>query len=182
MKEVEVKILEIDREKIEKTLIGLNAKKVLDDDILTLFFDFKDGNIWRGKDVLRLRQDRQKIELTYKRVCFEKETKVAEEYTVQVSDLDTATKILQNLGLSIIEKMEKHRTSYILGDVRFDIDRYSGDYAFIPEFLEIEGALELIHKYALILGFQANDCLPWSTDDLIRFYAKEENVNKESVS
>jgi adenylate cyclase class IV len=66
--------------------------------------------------------------------------------------------------------MEKHRLSYKIGSVRFDIDRYTGEYRFIPEFLEIEGPEEDIKKYAKLLGFQERDCLPWSTDELISRY------------
>ena len=52
--------------------------------------------------------------------------------------------------------MEKHRVSYRLDKLRFDIDRYFGSYAYIPEFMEIEAEnVDLIHKYAALLGFKA---------------------------
>ncbi len=171
MKEVEVKILEIDRPKIEKALVGLNAQKVFDGELVTLFFDFEDNSIRKGKNVLRLRKDPHKTELTYKHVHFEREAKVAEEYSVEVSDLDTTIKILEKLGLSVTEQMQKHRISYKLEGTRFDIDHYGGKYEFVPEFLEIEGEVNLIHKYAMLLGFQEKDCLPWSTDELLRYYS-----------
>ena len=120
---------------------------------------------------MRLRQDSQKTELTYKEVRFTRAAKVAEEYSVEVSDFEVMTKILQNLGLSVVEKMEKHRVSYKICNIRFDIDSYYGVYGFIPEFLEIEGEIDLIHKYATLLGFKVEDCLPWSTQDLIRKYS-----------
>lgn len=43
MEEIEVKILEVNRTKIERTLAGLGAKKVFDGNLETLFFDFKEG-------------------------------------------------------------------------------------------------------------------------------------------
>lgn len=172
MKELEVKILEVNRIKIEETLAGLDAKKVFDGDVETLFFDFKDGTIIIAKNVLRLRKEQDKTELTYKKVHATQTAKVAEEYSVEVSNLETMKKILENLGLSITESMQKHRVSYTLDHVRFDIDRYSGDYGYIPEFLEIEAEnIDLIHKYAALLGFKAKDCLPWSTNELIRHYS-----------
>ncbi len=173
MKEVEFKILEIDRIKIEKALFVLNAQKIFDAELLTLFFDFKDGSIRKRQDVLRLRKDSKKTELTFKHVHFEQTAKIADEYTVEVSDLDPMVKILQQLGLSVTQKMQKHRVSYALEGVRFDIDRYSGEFGFVPEFLEIEGEVDQIHKYAALLGFQEKDCLPWSTDDLLRYYAEK---------
>lgn len=174
MQEIEVKILEIDRQKVVKTLTGLGAEKVFDGEVLTLFFDFQDGQIHKRKDVLRLRKEQDNVELTYKKIQAGGTVKVAEESSVQVSDLETTLKILQNLGLSVTQKMQKHRISFKLGSVRFDIDRYSDEYAFIPEFLEIEGPLDCIRKYAEILGFREKDCLPWSTDELIRHYSAKE--------
>jgi adenylate cyclase, class 2 len=174
MKEIEVKILEVNRAKVEKTLTNLGAKKVFDGAIKTLFFDFKKGTIFRQKNVLRLRKEQDKIELTYKKVHFTSKSKTAEEYSVGVSSLETTEKILENLGLSVIESMHKHRVSYKLDDARFDFDLYSGKYGFIPEFLEIEAEnIDLIYKYVAMLGLKVKDCLPWSTAELIRHYSSK---------
>jgi predicted adenylyl cyclase CyaB len=173
MKEIEVKILEVNRKKIEQILVNHGAKKVFNSDIQTLFFDFpKNHSISKAKDVLRLRREPDKTELTYKKVHANKSAKTAEEYSVDVSNLETMKRILENLGLAVTECMRKHRVSYMLNHARFDIDRYLGDYGYIPEFLEIEAEnIELIHDYAELLGFKAKDCLPWSTNQLIRHYA-----------
>ena len=172
MEETEVKILEIDSQKVVKTLkTDLNAAEVFDGEVQTLFLDTKDGQIHKKGDVLRLRKEQDRVELTYKKIRPDKTVKTADETSVQVSGLETALTILQALGFTVTQNMQKHRTSYTLGGVRFDIDRYSGEYGFIPEFLEIEGSVEEIMKYAEKLGFQEKDCLPWSTDELIKHYA-----------
>jgi adenylate cyclase, class 2 len=172
MKEIEVKILEVNRVKVEEALSSLGAKKIFDGDIQTLFFDFKDGRIINSKDVLRLRIEQKKAELTYKKVRITETAKVAEEYSVDVSSLETMKKILENIGLAVTENMQKHRISYIIDHTRFDIDRYTGAYEYIPEFMEIEAEnVDLIHKYAAILGFKEEECLSWSTDELIRHYS-----------
>ncbi len=170
MKEVEAKILEINKEKTVKNLTASGASRVFDGEILTLFLDFPDNRIHKRRDVLRLRKEGDKSELTYKKIEENKAVKQAQEYSVEISDIETTQNILQNLGLGVTQKMEKHRLSYKIGHVRFDIDRYTGEYRFIPEFLEIEGPEEDIKKYAKVLGFQEKDCLPWSTDELIRHY------------
>ena len=122
--------------------------------------------------MLRLRKEQDKIELTYKKVRITETAKLAEEYTVNVSNLETMKKILENIGLSITENMLKHRVSYTIDHTRFDIDCYAGDYGYIPEFMEIEAeTTDLIHKYAALLGFKAKDCLPWSTEELISHYS-----------
>lgn len=180
MKETEVKILEINRQKIEETLTRQNAKKIFDGNIQTLFLDFKDNTITKQGNLLRLRKNTKKTELTYKKVKHAQTAKIAEEYSVEVSNLETMIQILQNLGLTITGKMEKHRLSYKLGKVQFDIDHYTGNYAFIPEFLEIEAEnIDQIHKYAQLLGFKPKDCLPWSTEELIQHYSdsKEKTEN-----
>lgn len=172
MQEIEVKILEVDLKKIEETLTRKGAKKVFDGEITTLFFDFEDHRIINAKDVLRLREEREKTELTYKKVHASQSAKTAEEYSVEVSSLDATRKILESLGLAVMESMQKHRVSYKLGDARFDIDRYSGDYSFIPEFLEIEAQnIDEIYRNAALLGFTSKDCLPWSTNELIQHYS-----------
>jgi predicted adenylyl cyclase CyaB len=179
MKEIEAKILEVDSVKIAKTLIVLGAKKVFDGEVETFFLDFKDGSIIKARDLLRLRREEDKTELTFKKVHQTESAKIAEEYTVEVSDLETAKKILQFLGLNVTESMLKHRTSYTLENARFDFDRYNGDYGFVPEFLEIEAdSVEAVHKYAKLLGFNAKNCLPWSTKDLIEHYAS--NLQKHT--
>lgn len=172
--EVEAKILQVDRNRIVQTLTGLGARKVFDGEIVTFFFDFSDGSIIKSQDLLRLRRENNKVELTFKKVQRNSEAKMAEEYTVEVSDLETAKKILELLGLSVTEEMSKHRVSYKLNNARFDMDKYSGKYSYIPEFLEIEADTpENIHKYAEFLGFTSDDCLPWSTQDLIDYYSSK---------
>jgi adenylate cyclase, class 2 len=173
MKETEVKILEVNRQKIEEKLTPLNAKKIFDGNIQTLFLDFKDAAIVKQGNLLRLRKNTQKTELTYKNVKHMQTVKIAEEYSVEVSDLETMLRILQNLGLNVTGCMEKHRLSYKLENAQFDIDQYTGDYAFIPEFLEIEAEnISQIYKYAEVLGFKPKDCLPWSTEEVIQHYTK----------
>ncbi len=174
MEEIEVKIIEVNRANVEKNLANLGAKKIFDGNIETLLFDFKKRTIVKQKNVLRLRKEHDKTELTYKKVHFTPTAKIAEEYSVEVSSLEIMEKILENLGLSVIESMQKHRVSYTLDSARFDFDRYSGSYGFIPEFLEIEAEnTNLIYKYAVLLGFKEKDCLPWSTAELIRHYSSK---------
>ena len=172
MEEIEVKILEVNRSTIEKILTSMGAKKVFDGDIQTFFFDFKDGRIIKQKDVLRLRKKQDEIELTYKKVRMTQTAKTAEEYSVELSSFETMKTILENLGLSVFDSMQKHRVSYTIVGARFDFDQYFGDYWYIPEFMEIEANnIDLIYKYAKLLGFEAKNCLPWSTTDLIKHYS-----------
>ena len=174
MKEKEVKILNIDKAEVEERLLKLGAKKVFDGEIASFFFDFKDGSIAKSNSVLRLRKEGIKVLLTFKKVVDSQSVKVAEEHYVEVSDLGEAEMILKSLGLSVAESMQKRRVSYQFNCVHFDIDKYVGKYGHIPVFLEIEAeSIDSIYRYAELLGFKAEDCLPWSVKELVNHYPTE---------
>jgi adenylate cyclase class 2 len=174
VQEIEAKILEINREKVESSLIRMGARKVFDGETETFFYDFKDGSIIKSRNVLRLRREGLDVVLTYKNVMPSQGAKIAEEYSVKVSDLAVTQKILASLGLILIESMQKHRASYEIEGAHFDIDQYSAKHSNIPEFLEIEAdSVDKIHEYAKALGFKAEQCLAWSTTQVIEHYKKK---------
>jgi adenylate cyclase class 2 len=174
MEEIEIKILNVNRRKIIESLSRLPARKIFAGRIETLFFDFEDGSIAKAGNVMRLRREEEKVVLTFKRVLGNEVAKVAEEYEVEVSNMENMKKILESFGLSISESMQKHRISYKFENARFDLDKYEGEYGYIPELLEIEATdIEVIHKYAKYLGFSISDCLPWSTQEVVDYYSKQ---------
>jgi len=172
MEEIEVKILNVDRHQVEKKLIRLGAKKMFDGEIESLFFDFRNHAIIKAGNLVRLRREGDVTILTFKKFLSNKAVKDVEEVEVVVSDMARMKSILEFLGLSKTSSMQKHRVSYNLGQVHFDIDKYKGQYAYIPEFLEIEAEdADTIHKCAKLLGFTTEDCLPWSTEELVNYYS-----------
>jgi len=161
MKEIEVKILNINRKEIEKKLISLGAKKIFDGKIEAEFFDFENNSLQKSDIILRLRKEEEKIFLTFKKLIEKKDIKIEEELEVEVSDFEISKEILKSLGFKIWKTAQKHRTSYSLENVHFEFDNYLGDYEFIPEFLEIEAkSIEEIYKFVKILGFEKSDCKP----------------------
>ena len=173
MREVEVKILGVDREEVESRLNRLKATKILEDDVDTIFFDFPSNSISKAKNLLRLRKIGSRAEITFKKFVESDKAKVRIEYAVSVSDFEAANSILQSLSLIPILRMEKHRTSYVMSDgVEVDIDKYTGQYSHIPTLLEIEGPdIPKIHSQAKLLGFEPEKCKPWTTFDLIDHYS-----------
>jgi len=172
MKETEVKILNVDKKEIMKKLSQFGAEQIFNDEITTRFFDFEDGRITKAKNVLRLREEGKRSLLTFKKIIRKQSAKEAEEYEVEISDLQTLKKILESLGLSETRNIQKHRTSYKLDQIRFDIDTHENELSHVPSYLEIEAEnVELIYKYAELLGYSAKDCLPWSTEDVINYYS-----------
>ncbi len=171
MKEIEVKILGIDKKDIESKLLKLGAKKIFDGKIHALNFDFKDNSIRKEKNTLRLRKLGPKNFLTFKKNISNEKAKIKEETEFEVSDFQQTKKVLESVGLQVYRELKKHRTSYGLEGARFELDLYEEKYKFVPCFLEIEAKdVETLYKFAKILGFSETACKPWTTSDVIKYY------------
>jgi adenylate cyclase class 2 len=173
MREAEIKILDIRKAEVEAKLRFLGAEKVFDGKIHALYYDDAAGSIRKRKGALRLRREGKKAVLTYKGHVGNAGAKVREENEVRVSNFDQARSILEALGFSVWLEMEKRRISYKLREAHFELDKYSGEYGYIPEFLEIEGPdVKTVHNLALLLGFTKKDCKPWDAVRLAKYYAR----------
>ncbi len=174
LNEIEVKIINIDRKETEEKLIAAGAKKRSGREVETLFFDFNDYSLKRNNSLIRLRKEENICTLTFKKLIDSSKAKIADEYEVIVSNIDDTKHILESIGLFVYAKTRKFRTSYELDEVKFEIDNYLDEYDYIPEFLEIEAnSIDILHKYAKLLGFNIEECKPWSTLDLINYYSKK---------
>jgi predicted adenylyl cyclase CyaB len=173
MHETEIKILEIDRTKVEAALVSLGAKIVFDGVMHALYYDFADHSIGKKRGTLRLRKEGEKTLLTVKKHIDAEGAKVREEREVEVSDFNVMCDILESIGLSAWLEMMKHRTTYELAEMHFELDKYHGDYEYIPEFLEIEGTdIEKVLAYAELLGFSKQECRPWDAVELADYYSR----------
>jgi predicted adenylyl cyclase CyaB len=175
MREVEVKIIGIDRSRVEGKLRSLGASKTFEGDEKTLFFDFPDKSITRAKNLLRLRSIGNKTTLAFKKYVRSETAKVRDEYELYVSDVEPMRLILESLGLVPIQEMEKHRISYATKNgVRIDLDKYAGKFSHIPDLMEIEGEdMATIRSHAKLLGFEPEDCKPWTTFELVDYYSRK---------
>jgi len=172
MREIEVKILGIDTAAVTARLMALGACKTFDDEIHALYYDTPDNAIRDRRTTLRLRKEGVRAVLAVKRDISDESAKIREEQEVEVSDFATMKSMLESLGLRPWLEMRKHRVSFELSGLHFEFDRYADEFAYIPEFLEIEGpSLGVIHEYAALLGFTAADCKPWDAVEIARHYA-----------
>ena len=132
--EYEVRVLEIDRDKMIETLESLGAQKIGDWHQKRYVYDIipKDDNSW-----IRLRTNGIKTTLTFKTVK-EKTIDGTKEAEVEVSDFEETNLILEQMGHHNRGFQENKRIQYILDDVEFDID----SWPYIPTYLEIEGKNE----------------------------------------
>ena len=176
LKEIEIKILNINKRELVKKLQKLGAKKSFEGKIKGEFFDYPDYKLENNKELLRLRTAGEKVVLTFKKKENDKgKAKCCEEKEIEVENYDKTKEILLSIGL-IVRKgtMTKHRVSYSLGKTHFEIETPIEEYSFIPPFMEIESDNEKnIYKYAKLLGYKEKDCLNWTGEDVINYYGKK---------
>ena len=170
MKEIEVKIIEINFAKTIALLERLGAKKILDATIKSCFFDFPGEKLKKNGIVLRIREYPEKTVLVLKRKIKKARAKIMDETETRISSADEIKKILFGLGMEQTYLDKRKRVSYSLGKFRFDFDSYPG----IPAFMEIEAPsekklFEIIKK----LGFPKEKIKAWNTNDLFRHYGKK---------
>ena len=129
--EYEIRVLEIDKEKIIKKLEKLGATKKGEFNQKRYVYDLKPvkENQW-----IRLRTNGIDTTLTFKNI--EKDTiDGTKEVEVKVDDFEKTNEFLNRIGFNPKGYQENNRIQYILNNVEIDID----SWPMIPTYLEIEG-------------------------------------------
>jgi adenylate cyclase class 2 len=129
--EYEIRVLEIDVDKMIKKLDSLGATKVGEWEQKRYVYDFipKRENQW-----IRLRTNGKESTLTYKNV--EKDTiDGTKELEIVVDDFKKTNEMLEILGYKSKGYQENNRIRYMLNGVEIDIDSWPK----IPTYMEIEG-------------------------------------------
>jgi adenylate cyclase class 2 len=167
MKEIEVKILNVNKKEVEKRLLELGAEKNFNDNIDAIYYDIEQPNENDKKTSLRLRQKGDIVEFTYKHRTKTKKIKIADEYEVKVSDFEEMKKILKALGYKITKNIKKHRTAYNIDNIHFELDTYPGE----PTLLEIEApTTKQVEKYVKLLGYDMKVAKGWSFIEVLEYY------------
>ena len=155
MKEVEVKVRNIDKRKILERIDKLGAIKNFSGKVIDFRFDTPDRRLSKQGKALRIRQKGRHIYLNLKgkKKSIENITG-RDEIGVRILNLKIMHKILNELGYIKIFELSKYRTEYKLEDVKFDIDEYIG----MKPILEIESTShEKVEKYLEILEIEGED-------------------------
>ncbi len=169
MKEIEVKILEINVEEVEEKLKKMGAEKVFEGEVISIYFDFSDKLLEKEDKILRLRQKEDKVILTYKELISQDEAKIMDEYELKVNDFSSMKRIFKSIGLFPLYEFKKKRTTYELNQIHFEIDKYHD----VPAFLEIEAPdLDTIDKMVSELGFSKEKVNSYSIKDVLKYYDK----------
>lgn len=172
MREIELKILDVDVPKLKRQLKKLGAKclgKVL---VHHKSFDFEDGRIKKKGDLLRLRAFGKKVQLTYKIHRSSYNFKIAEEIETETKDFIIMEKILKQLGLKCVRDFEKYRTSYHLPGVAIELD----EYPIIPPFIEIEGSQKTIRRTLKQLKINFKNTTTMSAGQVLRSYGINDKI------
>ena len=171
MKEIEIKILEINKKLIIYNLKKLGAKKIFEGEIKGMTFT-SDNPLWnQDNNMLRLRQEGDNFFLCLKtKILTRSKAKIREEIEVEIKDFKNMKIILEKIGFFEQYKNKKYRTSFKLNNSRVEIE----ETRQFPTYLEIEApSLGEIQKTVKLLGFTMNDTKAWSTSDLTKYYSSK---------
>ena len=152
MNEVEVKIRNIDKNEIIRKVESMGAVKNFTGRVIDYRFDTPDRRLSKQGKALRIRQKGRHVYLNLKgRKKAVDNITGREEIGLKLSNFKTMYRILNELGYVKIFELNKYRTEYKLGDVKFDIDEYVG----MTPMLEIECVtFEKVQEYLKMFNFK----------------------------
>ena len=151
MKEVEIKILDVDPIVVKEKLAALGAPCTHERrPIETWLFDNANSDMRGNNQVLRVRRNGEMIEMGFKgRREDNTDFKIVEEVEYEISDATAATRLLEHLGYTPTLHHTKYRTTYTHGSTLVEIEECPG----VPPYLEIEGTEEAIRTTVADLGY-----------------------------
>ncbi len=188
MEEIEVKFLNIDAVKIENKLKDIGAEKVFEKLYRRKVFDYPDLRLNNRGAWVRLRDEGDKITLTFKQRLGIKihDSKTIlysvtndegmEEIEIKVEDFEKTGQILTKIGLKEKLYEENRRIRYQLNNIEFDIDFWPQ----LEPYLEIEApSWEEIDKAVKLLGLNPADKKIFSTYQVYQLKGIDENDYQE---
>ncbi|HHZ01044.1 MAG TPA: class IV adenylate cyclase [Sedimentibacter sp.] len=173
MREREIKVLNIDKEEIEKKLIEMGAVLVKDENQINYRFDTDDyylKNTYKGYLRIRIVKDNlsgeTKSNMTFKRSIKKDSLRVNEEIDTEISDWESAAKIIEILGYKRKRPGYKHRRSYMYENMLFEIDTWDEE-TYSKPYLEIEVASDReLEKAISLLNLDRSQITTKSIDEL----------------
>ena len=163
MKEIETRIIDIDVEEIRQKLLGINAKKVKQENQINNIYDFSDKRLLENKGYARLRTIHDEITdstvhyMTTKKLISQEKYKIMDEHETEIKDELAAIGIFEALGLQLIQSIKKYRESYKYKNTLIEIDINEKDFCPFP-YIEIESADEdELEEVLILLGYSLED-------------------------
>ena len=160
--EFEIRILEVDVDKVMHTLESMGATKVGEYFQRRYVYDLVPDS---SDKFVRIRDNGEKVTITYKDKTI-RTISGTKELELEISDFDKANELLNLIGFNNGHYVENKRITYELEDAEFDIDTYPD----IPTYMEIEGKdEETVKKYIEILELSNNE---QTCDSLFKVYKR----------
>lgn len=173
--EIEAKFLNIDLDEIREKLKAAGAK--LEHPMRLMRrknFDFNDLSLEKIGGWVRLRDEGDKITLAYKQLNH-RGLDGTKEVSVEVSDFDETSLLLEQIGLEQKSYQETKRESWTIQGVQVELD----EWPWVKPFIEIEAPNEtLLYDIADILGVNRADALHGSVEIV---YQQEYDVTDAEV-
>ncbi|MCI9063080.1 MAG: hypothetical protein HFJ17_00495 [Clostridia bacterium] len=167
--EHEIKVLDVDIEKIKERLEEIGAVKVYDDVRTIIALDTQDRSFLEKKDKLIRITDEGSIKVTMH--VNQSDPKNKRGIKFKASRMKEVLDFFKEMGINPISKVKAPRISYELGKIDFDIDKFPK----IPAFLEID--IEDIESegYTLDtllekLDLKDNKIVTMGTEDIHKLY------------
>lgn len=160
--EIEAQFLDINKDEIREKLKSIGATLVKPE-ILMKRVVFYTGE----HSFARVRDEGDKIVMTYKNVEDDNSILGTKEVNVTVENYDDAILFLRGCGLNIKAKQETLREIWKFDDIEICIDTWP----WIPTFIEIEGpSEEKVWNVANLLGFDKTQAKFGSVDTTYQHY------------
>ncbi len=171
MEEKEVKFLNVNKEELESKIAGLGATKEGDYFYKREVFDYPDFHLDKNGAWLRLRDEGDRITLSYKqRLGIKSEDgsisdESMKEVEIVVNDFEKTAVLLKELGFIEKHYAENKRTRWIKDGVEFDIDTWPA----LEPYLEIESSTwEKVDEAIAWLGLDPKDKKIFSTNQIYK--------------
>ncbi|MGE3725348.1 MAG: class IV adenylate cyclase [Candidatus Sericytochromatia bacterium] len=178
MNEIEVKVLNIDRDTLREKLRALGAVCEGREFQQNRMYDYPDRRLYLQEDgsYIRIRLIRsldsnasEQI-LTLKKTLSRDKYKIAQETETAVADPEAMEQFLLRLGFVRVRIDEKIRESWVWQKIRFELDEWAG----LPPYLEVEAPDEAAVSEGLArLGYGLEEATSMNLNEVLALYKIE---------
>ena len=169
--EFEIRILEVDVDKVMHTLESMGATKVGEYFQRRYVYDLVPDS---SDKFVRIRDNGEKVTITYKDKTI-RTISGTKELELEISDFDKANELLNLIGFNNGHYVENKRITYELEDAEFDIDTYPD----IPTYMEIEGKnIEEVENILKLLNIDSSKVSALNCEDI---YKEIYHINIEDI-